>query len=101
MDPVAVSKGARRCSHCGRAVAETRHTRSSYRVDYYALHTGAVEPVTLARADDTASPLTVLKLLQPSEILTCADCYREPHVRARREVLFRPEIAAARADSSS
>lgn len=94
MSLATVTKGARHCRHCGREVGETLHTRSSYRVDYYGLHTGAVEPVTLSHGDD-APPVTVLKLLTANEIVTCADCYREPRVRAQREVLFRPESAAA------
>src|SRR5436309_11627683 len=86
------SKTALRCSHCGREVTETVHTRSSYRVDYYALHTGEVEPVTMARGDETMPLVTVLKLLRPSEVVTCADCYRRADVRAERESLFRPEV---------
>jgi hypothetical protein len=88
------SKAPPRCNHCGRVVRETLHTRSSYRVDYYGLHTGDVEPVKLSRGDDLP-PLTVLKLLSASEVVTCADCYREPRVRAQRERLFRPEILPA------
>jgi hypothetical protein len=68
------------------------HTRTAYRVDYYALHTGDVEPVSLQRGDD--APLTVLKLLTRHDVLTCADCYRRPQVRAAREGLFRPEREA-------
>src|SRR5262245_58895049 len=94
----APGKGARRCTHCGRAVAETVHTRSSYRVDFYVLYTGSVEPMTLARRDDTLAPVTVLKLLEANEVVTCADCYREPQVRAERELLFRPENAPASED---
>jgi DNA-directed RNA polymerase subunit RPC12/RpoP len=86
-------KSPLRCAHCGREVAETMHTRSSYRVDYYALHTGAVEPVTLSRGED-APPMTVLKLLSANEVFTCADCYRQPRIRQERELLFRPELAA-------
>jgi hypothetical protein len=86
----APSKGARRCTHCGREVTETVHTRGGYRVDYYALHTGTTEPATMARSDDTLV-VTVLKLLEPIEVVTCADCYHEPRVRAERELLFRPE----------
>ena len=78
------------CAHCGRAVAETRHTRSSYRVDYYSLHTGDVEPVALQHGDEP--PVTVFKLLTAHDVVTCVECYRKPQVRARRERLFRPEL---------
>lgn len=86
------SKPAIHCTHCGRPVAETRHTRSSYQVDYYSLRTGEVEPMTIKRGDDTA--ITALKLLTAYEIVTCADCYRTPHVQRQRESLFRPELPA-------
>jgi hypothetical protein len=79
-----------RCTHCGREVAETVHTRSSYRVDYYALHTGDVEPVVI-RVDQSAPPVTILRLLRAENLLTCVDCYRRPKVQAERELLFRPE----------
>src|SRR5262245_42605851 len=95
------SKAALRCNHCGREVTETVHTRSSYRVDYYALHTGEVEPVTLPRADETAPLVTVFKLLRASEVVTCAECYRRPDVRAEREILFRPEAAPTRQEAVS
>jgi hypothetical protein len=96
MVPDAPSKAARRCTHCGRGVTETVHTRTWYRVDYYALHTGTTEPVTIMRHDEMLAPVTVLKLLEPSEVVTCAECYRDPHVRAERELLFRPESATTR-----
>lgn len=88
------SKIPLRCTHCGREVAETIHTRSSYRVDYYLLHTGEVQPTTIARPDDPSGTVTILKLLRVSTVVTCADCYRQPDVRQERELLFRPELAA-------
>ena len=90
--PTDTPRSAPHCSHCGRLVEETLHTRTSYRVDYYELHTGDVEPVTLSRED--APSMTILKLLSANEIVTCVDCYREPGVRAQRERLFRPEMMA-------
>src|SRR5512139_2814646 len=76
MSTVEGSKLALRCTHCGREVAETVHTRSSYQVDYYLLHTGEVQPTTVARPDDPAGSITVLKLLRVNTVITCADCYR-------------------------
>ena len=69
------------------------HTRVAYRVDYYSLHTGDVEPTTIQRGDD--EPVTVLKLLTRRDVVTCSECYRQPHVRQAREALFRPEQSAA------
>ena len=94
MSSTAITHGALRCTHCGREVAETMHTRAAYRVDYYALHTGDVEPMTMATTDDSAPLVTFFKLLRPSDVLTCVDCYRQPQVRRERELLFRPELAA-------
>jgi hypothetical protein len=89
-----------RCSHCGREVAGTVHTRSAYRVDYYALHTGEVEPVTLQRQDESMPLVTVLRLVRPLEVVTCVDCYAAPAIRAARERLFRPELAAESGDDA-
>ena len=83
------------CTHCSREVAETMHTRSSYRVDYYWLHTGEVEPSTIQRPDDPSGVMTVLRLLRVSTVVTCVDCYRLPEIRAQRELLFRPELNTA------
>jgi len=89
------SKIPLRCTHCGREVAETLHTRSSYHVDYYLLHTGEVQPTTVARPDDPAGVITILKLSRVNIVVTCADCYQQPSVRQERELLFRPEQAPA------
>lgn len=78
-----------RCDHCGRPVRETRHTPTSYRVDYYSMHTGEVEASSLA--GDGLERVSFLKLLTPIEIITCADCYQQPAVREEREQRFRPE----------
>ena len=79
-----------RCGHCGRPVHETWHTRTSYRVDYYSMHTGEVEEATLSKHDGD-EVITYLKLIRPVEVVSCADCYRQPAVRKERERLFRPE----------
>jgi hypothetical protein len=83
------------CTHCGREVTETLHTRSSYHVDYYLLHTGEVQPTTVARPDDPTGVVTILKLSRVNIVVTCADCYQQPHVRQERELLFRPEQVRA------
>jgi len=76
-----------RCTHCGRLVAETRHTRETWRVDYYLLHTGDVEPTAVARDGET-EVVTYLKLVRAVDIVTCVDCYRDPAVREEREERF-------------
>jgi hypothetical protein len=89
------SKGVLHCIHCGREVGETMHMRSSYRVDYYSLHTGDVEPATVARHDDPTESMTVLRLIRPVDVFTCVECYRKPSIRDERELTFRPELVAA------
>jgi len=79
-----------RCDHCGRPVCETKHTRSEYRVDYYLMHSGDVEPCSMS-LDDGERTLVFQKLVRAVEIVTCADCYRDPDTRHRREAEFRPE----------
>jgi hypothetical protein len=81
-----------RCDHCGRSVKETRHTRTSYTVDYYSLHTGAVETCSLV-TDDGEHRLTFQRLLRPEEVITCVDCYRRADVQRDRELRFRAELA--------
>ena len=71
------------------------HTQSSYRVDYYTLHTGDVEPTTMARSDDPSDVVAVMRLVRACEIFTCVDCYGQAPVRRERELLFRTELQAA------
>jgi len=70
------------------------HTRSTYRVGYYTLHTGDVEPTTMARSDDPSDVMTVMRLVRAFEVLTCVDCYAQAPVRRERERLFRTEVRA-------
>ena len=86
----------RRCHHCAREVEETKHTRTSYRVGCYELYGGDVEEVTKRRSEDDAELVTILRLIEPRDACTCADCYRLPGVAAEREQLFRPEVASDR-----
>lgn len=81
---------ALRCSHCGRAVRPTTHTRESWRVDHYLLHTGEVEPAVYRR-DEEGHAIEYLRLVRPELVVTCADCYAEPAVRAARA--FPEELA--------
>jgi len=86
------TRAALRCNHCGRPVAETWHSRTSYTVDYYSLYTGEVEEA-LIKVDDETPPITYQKLLNSIHVVTCVDCYRDPVVRRERERRFRPELA--------
>ena len=71
---------ARRCSRCGAAVEETRHTRTDYVVGYYLLHTGPTGEGTLRRRDDEA-PVSYLRVLGVVEIVSCPRCFGEPEVQ--------------------
>lgn len=92
MDPgsaVHTAPITRHCDHCGRAVRETQHTRTSYRVDYYAMHTGDGE-WTSFQGDD-GEPVPYVRLLNTVEVTTCADCYANPEVLERLDRRFHTE----------
>ena len=84
-----------RCDHCGRSVRGTRHTRTTYEVDYYRLHSGRGERCRVA--GDDGRGLTYVKLLDQFELITCTQCYRRAEVRAVRERRFRPDAEAGEA----
>jgi len=71
------------CSHCGREVSETRHTPKGYRVDYYLLHTGRTEATFLKDPREDQPQLHYLKLSQPTDIISCTDCYADPRIKKR------------------
>jgi len=83
----------RRCHHCAREVEETKHTRTSFRVGCYEIYGGDVEEVTKQRSEDDPELVTILRVIEPRDAFTCADCYHLPEVAAEREHLFRPETA--------
>jgi hypothetical protein len=84
-----------RCDHCGRAVRETMHERSTYVVDAFVLHTGDTEPAVVRRADSDAVVLTYRRLIRPVIVVTCADCYADPAVRRRHQSWRHPPDAPA------
>lgn len=69
------------CYHCHREVQGTKHTQKSYWVDYYRLHTGHSEWDVLINPKTDAPPIRYLRLTQPTDILTCIDCYDRPEIR--------------------
>jgi len=81
---------ALRCDHCGRGVRETLHTRTSYRVDYYTLHSGHGELCTVA-GDDRQHTFTYVRLLDRFDVITCSDCYRQAAIQTERDRRFQPE----------
>ena len=70
-----------RCYHCGREVRATVHMQKGYWVDYYRLHTGHSEWDVLVNPKTDAPPVRYLRLTQPTDILTCIDCYDRPEIR--------------------
>jgi len=81
---------ALRCDHCGRAVRETLHTRTSYRVDYYTVHSGHGELCTVG-TDDRQHAFTYVRLLDRFDVITCSDCYRQAAIQSERDRQFQPE----------
>lgn len=88
---------ALRCTHCGRPVRETQHTRGSYAVDYYTVHGGHGELCSLT-GDDGQHLVTFVKLVDHFDVVSCADCYRRGAIKAERDRCFRPELEAAAGD---
>ncbi len=81
---------ALRCSHCGRAVRETRHTREAWCVDYYLLRGGNAEPATIVSEREGTS-FSYMKLISHFDVITCRDCYGRPEIQRQRQERFRPE----------
>ena len=73
------------CHHCGRLVRETTHTRLSYSVDGFALHTGETEEAMVRRSDSDEIALVYRRLVRPVVVHTCRDCYAELAVRRRHQ----------------
>lgn len=93
-EPVRTTESPLRCDHCGRLVSETRHTRTSYAVDYYSLHSGHGEVCSFTAEDGQRGGYYV-KLLDRFDVITCVQCYRRPSVRAERDRRFQPEREVA------
>lgn len=74
--------GIRSCRHCGRDVNETVHTRASYVVDGYVLHTGPTDTTVVRRPDSDDVAFVYQRLLRPVTLVTCARCYADPERRA-------------------
>lgn len=69
------------CFHCGRQVRETIHRQTDYRVDYYLLHTGHTDWEIVLNPDGLS--LRYLRLTDPTDIITCVQCYARPEIRRR------------------
>ena len=83
-----------RCDHCGRPVHGTRHTRTDYRVDHYALHSGHGEIYEIV-GDYDHHDTTYVRLVDHYGVVSCAECYPLPAVQEERERRFRPESVAS------
>ncbi len=83
-----------RCDHCGRAVRETQHTRTSYTVDYYSVHSGHGEVCSFV-GEDGHRGSTYVKLLDRFDVITCVQCYGQTAIQVERDRRFHPEREAA------
>jgi hypothetical protein len=93
-DPIRTVESALRCDHCGRVVRETQHTRTSYAVDYYSVHSGHGEICSFI-GDDGQRGATYVKLLDRFDVISCVQCYGQAAVQAERERRFQPERESA------
>ena len=73
---------------------ETQHTRTSYTVDYYSVHSGHGEVCSFV-GEDGQRGSTYVKLLDRFDVISCAQCYRKASVQAERDHRFQPERDAA------
>lgn len=55
--------------------------QKSYWIDYYRLHTGHTEWGVLVNPKTDAPPLRYLRLIHPTDIFTCIDCYERTEIR--------------------
>lgn len=83
-----------RCDHCGRSVRETQHTRTSYTVDYYSVHSGHGEVCAFV-GEFGQRGATYVKLLSRFDLITCVQCYEKASVQAERDRSFQPERDSA------
>jgi len=71
------------CFHCGREVQGTTHGQTGYRVDYYLLHTGHTHWEFFLSPKTDAPSFRYLRLTEPTDIITCVQCYARPEIRQR------------------
>jgi hypothetical protein len=81
---------ALRCDHCGRAVCGTRHTRTTYEVDYFRLHGGRGERCWVTGDDGRSA--AYIRLLDQFDLITCVQCYRRSEVQDARERRFHDDV---------
>lgn len=72
-----------KCSHCGREVMPTIHTKDGYEVDYYALVTGNLVPVLVDENETGEGVFQYFKIEQTVEIITCISCWRNPEIKKK------------------
>lgn len=72
-----------RCSHCGREVMPTIHTKDGYTVDYYSLITGNLVPVMLDETETGEETFQYYKIEQMIELITCVSCWKDPEIKKR------------------
>jgi hypothetical protein len=71
------------CFHCDRQVQATIHRQTSYQVDYYLFHTGRTHWEILANPKSDPPSFRYLRLTEPTDIITCVQCYALPEIRRR------------------
>lgn len=65
-----------KCTHCNRDVSSTIHTRLSYKVNYYKTFVGD----TTEGVKENGENSSYLRLLNPTEIITCSECFKDDEV---------------------
>ncbi len=76
---------ARTCHHCRRLAPETLHGRSGAVVGFFRTVTGVPRADSADDPRGRGHPLRVQRVEALFEIVTCAECWRSPTVRAALE----------------
>jgi len=79
------------CSHCGREVSETIHSKKypeGFRVDYYVLVTGQLAPRVIKNPKDESIQIEFFKVENPRQVITCCDCLQLHDVQEKLDQAF-------------
>jgi hypothetical protein len=83
---------ARTCHHCRRAAPETLHGRAGAVVGFFRTVTGVPRADSVDDPRQRGQALRVQRVDTLYEIVTCAECWRTPTIRAALELARRSGV---------
>jgi hypothetical protein len=95
-----------KCQFCGREVKPTVHSKKlpqGYKVDYYLVWTGELEPVIINNPKDEREMSQFYKVEKLHAVVACTDCYQKQEVQDEMESQFKkvPTEKSALADEEA